>query len=224
MGVDCYCNFHSEPGSIPVPPVDNNVNTNKKLKNSNSQQNDQDAYNKISTQNNLFEQRFNKTENSNVINNKDDNNNNEIYKNLTNDQFEKLISEHSKTLSEEKFFLLIKGKIKEIETELGEINQTKKKNYISQFNQDIINKSPLYFSKNKYTYFGTWSKTSLEKCGWGIIIDEKGNKYEGGFKSDKFDGYCRIISINGDYYEGEIKMGIIEGEGTFFSSEKKNVI
>ena len=36
-----------------------------------------------------------------------------------------------------------------------------------------------------------------------------------------FDGYCRIISINGDYYEGEIKMGVIDGEGTFFSSEKK---
>ena len=221
MGVDCYCNFHSEPGSIPVPPVENTVNTNKKLKNVNSQPNEQDAYNKIATQNNLLEQKFNKTENSNIINNKDNNNNNEIKKNLTNDQFEKIISEHSKSLSEEKFFLLIKGKIKEIETELGEIDQTKKKNYISQVNQDIINKSPLYFSKNKYTYFGTWSKTSLEKCGWGIIIDEKGNKYEGGFKSDKFDGYCRIISINGDYYEGEIKMGIIEGEGTFFSSEKK---
>ena len=216
MGVDCYCNFHSEPGSIPVPPVENTVNTNKKLKNVNSQPNEQDAYNKIATQNNLLEQKFNKTENSNIINNKD-NNNHEIKKNLTNDQFEKIINEHSKSLSEEEFFLLIKGKIKEIETELGEIDQTKKKNYISQVNQDIIYKSPLYFSKNKYTYFGSWSKNSLEKNGWGIIIDEKGNKYEGGFNSDMFDGYCRIISINGDYYEGEIKMGVIDGEGTFFS-------
>ena len=119
MGVDCYCNFHSEPGSIPVPPVENTVNTNKKLKNVNSQPNEQDAYNKIATQNNLLEQKFNKTENSNIINNKD-NNNNEIKKNLTNDQFEKIISEHSKSLSEEEFFLLIKGKIKEIETELEE--------------------------------------------------------------------------------------------------------
>ena len=113
MGVDCYCNFHSEPGSIPVPPVENTVNTNKKLKNVNSQPNEQDAYNKIATQNNLLEQKFNKTENSNIINNKDNNNNNEIKKNLTNDQFEKIISEHSKSLSEEEFFLLIKGKTKE---------------------------------------------------------------------------------------------------------------
>ena len=217
MGVDCYCNFSSEPGSIPVPPLDNSNNYNK-LKKSNSQQNDQDAYNKKSTQNIKNDKRFIQSENSNNLNN--NNNNGRIIKNLTDEEFEKIINENCKRISEEKFFLLIKGKVKEIETELGEINQTKKKEYISHKNKNIIYKSPLYFQENKYIYFGTWSKGTFQKEGWGILIDEKGNKYEGGFQSDKLDGYCRIISINGDYYEGEIKMGIIDGNGIFFSAEK----
>ena len=220
MGVECYCNFHPEPGRIPVPQLENSINYQKNLKNNNSQPNDQDAYNKISTQNNINEQRINKNENPNSLNNKENNNNGGIIKNLTEEEFEKVIIENSKEITEEKFFLLIKGKIKEIENELGEINQSKKKEYISKMNKNIIYKSPLYFTGNKYTYFGTWLKNSLQKEGWGILIDEKGNKYEGGFQSDKLDGYCRIISVNGDYFEGEIKMGIIEGDGIFFSAEK----
>ena len=71
MGVECYCNFHPEPGSIPVPQLENSVNYQKNLKNNNSQPNDQDAYNKISTQNNINEQRINKNENPNSLNNKE---------------------------------------------------------------------------------------------------------------------------------------------------------
>jgi len=226
MGIDCYCNFRSEPGSIPVPQLDNSANNNKKFRKNNSQSNDQDVDNKISF-NNTNEQKLEKNEdiNNNDINNNDNDNdnnsNNQIYNNLTESEFEKIINEHSKGLTEEKFFLLVKGKIKEIETELGDINQSKKKDYISQKNQNIIYKPPLYFSESKYAYFGTWSRQNLQKEGWGILIDEKGNKYEGGFKSDKIDGYGRLISINGDYYEGELKMGSIEGTGIFFSAEKE---
>ena len=32
MGIDCYCNFRSEPGSIPVPQLDNSANNNKKFR------------------------------------------------------------------------------------------------------------------------------------------------------------------------------------------------
>ena len=222
MGIDCYCNFRSEPGSIPVPQLENQVTHHKKNNNNNNSDNfynEQNNDNIISEQN-INLQKSNKNENSNIINN---NNNRKIIKNLTDSEFEKIIKEKSTGISEEKFFLLIKSKIKEIETELGEIDQSKKKEYISQKNQNIIYKSPLYFTESKITYFGTWSKGSLEKEGWGIIIDENGNKYEGGFKSDKLDGYCRIISINGDYFEGEIKMGIIEGEGIFYSAQKSMI-
>ena len=220
MGVDCYCNFRSEPGSIPVPQLENQVTHHKKNTNNNNNDNfsnEQNNDNIISEQN-INVQKLNKNENSNIINN--NNNNRKIIKNLTDSEFEKIINEKSTGISEEKFFLLIKSKIKEIETELGEINQSKKKEYISQKNQNIIYKSPLFFTESKITYFGTWSKVTLEKEGWGIIIDGNGNKYEGGFKSDKLDGYCRIISINGDYFEGEIKIGIIEGEGIFYSAQK----
>ena len=217
MGVDCYCNFRSEPGSIPVPAADNSINSHKNIKKNNSNQNDQEVLNNLSTYN-KNEQRLNKNDNS-VIKINNENNNNKIIKNLNNSEFEKIIKEHSKEILEEKFSLLIKGKIKEIETELGEINQNKKKEYISQNNQNIIYKSPLYFSESKSTYCGTWCKNTLQKEGWGIIIDENGNKYEGGWKSDKMDGYGRIISINGDYYEGEMHKGKMEGNGIFYSSQ-----
>jgi len=222
MGVDCYCNFRSEPGSIPVPQAENSDNNHKKIRNINNNPNNQNMKNKISF-NNINEHNQIKNENINNIINKNNNENNnsgKLMKCITDSEFEKIINEHSTEISKEKFLLLIKGKIKEIETELGEINESKKKEYLSQKNQNIINKSPLYFSSTKNTYFGTWSKNTLKKEGWGIIIDENGNKYEGGFKSDKLDGYCRIISVNGDYYEGEIKKGIVEGNGIFFSAEK----
>ena len=222
MGVDCYCNFRSEPGSIPVPPTENSVNTHKK-RNFNNHSNHHNMKKKVSF-NLVNEQNLLKNENLNNIINKNNNNDNNSSQNLmkciTDSEFEKIINEHSTELSEEKFFLLIKGKIKEIDNELGEINQSIKKEYLEQNNPNIINKSPLYFSSTKNTYFGTWSKNTFQKEGWGIIIDENGNKYEGAFKSDKLDGYCRIISINGDYYEGEIKKGIIEGNGIFYSAEK----
>ena len=110
MGVECYCNFHPEPGSIPVPQLENSGKYQKNLKNNNSQPNDQDAYNKISTQNNINEQRIIKNENPNSLNNKDNNINRGIIKNLTEEEFEKVIIENSKEITEEKFFLLIKGK------------------------------------------------------------------------------------------------------------------
>ena len=227
MGVDCYCNFRSEPGSIPVPPTENSVNSHRKIRNINNHSNNHNmkkkvSFNIINEQNLIKNENINK--NINKKNNESENNNDieseKLMKCITDSEFEKIINEHSTELSEEKFFLLIKGKIKEIETELGEINESKKKEYLSQKDKNIINKSPLYFSSTKNTYFGTWSKNTLQKEGWGILIDEQGNKYEGGFKSDKLDGYCRIISINGDYYEGEIRKGKIEGHGIFFSFEK----
>ena len=221
MGVDCYCNFRSEPGSIPVPPQDNSNNSHKNTKKINTNPNEQEAINNLST-NNKNEQKINKNENSLIkINNENNNiNNNKIIKNLNNSEFEKILQQHSQELSEEKFSLLIKGKIKEIENELGEIDQNKKKEYSAQNNQNIIYKSPLYFSDKKIAYFGTWSKINLKKEGWGIIIDENGNKYEGSWKSDKMHGYGRIISINGDYYEGDISKGNFEGNGTFYSSQQ----
>ena len=45
------------------------------------------------------------------------------------------------------------------------------------------------------------------------------NKYIGGQKEDKFNGYGRIISKNGEYYEGEWINGVIEGEGKYCNKE-----
>ena len=110
MGIDCYCNFRSEPGSIPVPQLDNSANNNKKFRKNNSQSNDQDVDNKISF-NNTNEQKLEKNEdiNNNDINNNDNDNNsnsnNQIYNNLTESEFEKthkLQHEKQKRIGEKK--------------------------------------------------------------------------------------------------------------------------
>jgi hypothetical protein len=175
MGVDCYCNFHSEPGSIPVPPTENSVNSHK-IRNINNHSNHYNmkkkvSFNIINEQNIIKDENINKNINKNNNGNENNNENDseKLMKCITDSEFEKIINEHSTELSEEKFFLLIKGKIKEIETELGEINESKKKEYLSQQDKNIINKSPLYFSSTKNTYFGTWSKNTLKKRGLGYI-------------------------------------------------------
>ena len=65
MGVDCYCNFRSEPGSIPVPPTENSVNTHKK-RNFNNHSNHHNMNKKVSF-NLVNEQNLLKNENLNNI-------------------------------------------------------------------------------------------------------------------------------------------------------------
>ena len=69
-------------------------------------------------------------------------------------------------------------------------------------------------------YRGSWNSNFIKE-GFGICIDNKGNKYAGNWKDDKFNGKGRLISINGDYYEGNWVSGNIEGHGVFYSYEKK---
>jgi len=223
MGLDCYCNCHTEQGSIPVPPVDKTVDPINNLKN--EELNYQEAYNRnFTTNKNDFktnQSNKNDYENNNISNNDKYNNIKNTEKNIS--EFDKNIKLYSIEMTEEEFISKINKKIKEIDSKFGSINQNKKDEYIKNKEKNIIFKSPLFFKETNNIYFGSWDIKTLKKEGWGILLDKVGNKYEGGWDKDIIDGYCRIISINGDYYEGEIANGIIEGNGIFYSDEKKMI-
>ncbi len=48
MGVNCYCNIESEPGSIPVPPLDKTIDVSNNVKNIDDS-NQQETYNRFFT-------------------------------------------------------------------------------------------------------------------------------------------------------------------------------
>lgn len=216
MGLDCYCNIQTEQGSIQVPQIDNTFDPINNFKK--EELNFQETYNRIFSTNKNDNENNNNNYNNN-LNNIEINNNINVINNEQ--EFDKKIKLYSNEITEEEFSSKKNVKIKEIESKLGAINQNKKDEYIKNSNKNIIFKSPLFFKKTNYIYFGSWDIDILKKEGWGILIDKDGNKYEGGWEKDVINGYCRIISVNGDYYEGQILKGIIQGNGTFFSEEKK---
>ena len=46
-----------------------------------------------------------------------------------------------------------------------------------------------------------------------------GNKYEGEFKNDMFEGYGIYCYSNGDIYEGEFKIDLKNGYGKYYYSD-----
>ena len=109
------------------------------------------------------------------------------------------------------------SKVKEIEEKLEVIEEI----FESEIhNLKLFKKGPLLFNNNNLIYNGSWNSQFLKE-GFGISIDQEGNKYTGYWKNDTFEGHGRIISIQGDYYEGNWNKGNIEGQGIFYSSMKK---
>ena len=241
MGTNCYCNIPTELGSIHVPPLDKTEDvSNNNIKNDESIP--QEAYNRLFTikKNELktvpsnVEQKENENNDNKIINLEDnndiDNNNENNNKNNNNannkeekikEMFEKGLKVVSKEITEEEFSSLIDQKIKSIEYNLQPINDNEKKKYCENKEKNIIFKPPLVFNKSNIKYYGSWNPITMKKEGWGILIDQDGNKYEGGWENDMINGYGRLISINGDYYEGGIKSGAFEGSGIFYSNERK---
>ena len=226
MGIDCYCYHNSDPGSIPVPPLDRPVTVSNNLKKYEDLKH-QESYNRVLTRNehktvksSKKDNEYDKDNNNNFYNLIINNNNNIIIQNDSN--FDKYINSFYKEITEEQFNSLMNEKIKEIQLKFGQINQDKKYEYINKFDENIIFKSPLVKEETNIAYFGSWDYINLVKKGWGILIDQKGNIYEGGWENDSMNGYGRIISKNGDYYEGDIKKGNLEGNGIFYSYERKS--
>ena len=176
--------------------------------NSQEENNSQEEEKKDQEENNEQEEDNNEQEEENNSNsNSKDNNNEELIK-----AFDDKIKEFAEYISEEKFNSLENPKIKEIENNLTEFNCKKKY-------KNCFERPPLLFKNDKSVYKGFWNNKG-EKCGFGIFLDSKGNKYIGHWENDKFNGKGRLLSLNGDYYEGDFNMGLIEGNGTFYSKKE----
>ena len=126
---------------------------------------------------------------------------------------ESKLKKYVEILNSQKFNEHILPQIKKIDEILGPINITEKTNCLKNDSQ-LIELDALLFLNNKFIYNGTWN-ISCQKDGWGILIDSNGNKYEGGWKNDKFSGYGRLISINGNWYQGKFNNGLIDGNGKY---------
>ena len=79
-------------------------------------------------------------------------------------------------------------------------------------NKNLFSKDAYKFKHNNSIYKGSWNLNGKRE-GYGIYIDDKGNKFEGYFFNDKFNGLGRLIDKNGNYFEGEFLNGVANGKG-----------
>ena len=128
--------------------------------------------------------------------------------------FDNKIKEFGEYITDEKFIELENNNtvIQELEKSLDKIKINYNK-YIKSFLRPA-----LLYKKDKSIYKGCWNFEG-KKEGFGIFYDGKGNKYIGEWEKDQFNGKGRIISLNGDCYDGEFNHGVIEGNGIFISKK-----
>jgi hypothetical protein len=168
---------------------------------------------KINKENIVKEESYVKEESNSQEENNSNKNSKEI--NITEliNEFDNNIKKYAEYISEEQFENTENSIIKEIEKNLKEFS-------IDSKSSNNFERPPLLFKNNNSKYKGFWNKEG-KKSGFGIFYDSSGNKYIGKWDNDKFNGKGRIISINGDYYEGDFKYGNIEGTGIFVSKKEK---
>lgn len=130
--------------------------------------------------------------------------------------FDKKIKQYAEYISEDKY--------KEIDNnpiiQKIENNLDNNYNYSNNSQEKSFKRPALLFKRDKSIYKGSWNY-SFQKEGFGIYIDSQGNKYIGNWKNDVFNGKGSLLSINGDYYNGDFISGKIEGNGLYHSSKDK---
>lgn len=86
----------------------------------------------------------------------------------------------------------------------------------SQLAQNLVFRKPFQYSLDNSVYHGFWNLSGLRE-GYGYLVRNDGSKLEGLWKSGEiFKG--RIIDADGCFYEGKIKNGEANGEGSFTGS------
>ena len=91
--------------------------------------------------------------------------------------------------------------ILEVEKNLDEIDNSEQNNYSNTIIKDA------YEFDNKFIYKGSWNFETYKKEGFGILIDDNGNKYIGYWKNDYMNGKGRLFNKDGDYFEGNFLNG-----------------
>ena len=133
--------------------------------------------------------------------------------------FDNKIKEFAIYISEKKFNEFDGNPtIKKLEEKLDKnIFDIKDNNNNNNLNK-TFSRHPLLFINDKSIYKGSWNFQG-KKESFGILVDSKGNKYIGEWKDDQFNGKGRLLSINGDFYEGDFVQGKMEGNGIFHSTK-----
>ncbi len=104
--------------------------------------------------------------------------------------------------------------VKKINNSLGEflIEEKELLKYIESYPYKLRHFQLEYSNGDKYNgYFSpNWTRE-----GFGILLYNNNNKYEGMFKNNLAEGLGRLITTNGDYYEGEFQKDRISGHGKY---------
>ena len=78
-------------------------------------------------------------------------------------------------------------------------------------------KGKIKWEKRTMEYTGHFNGSALD--GYGILINEVGDRYEGNFKKNNFNGNGVYKYKNGDVYKGEYENGVMKGKGLFIRSD-----
>lgn len=76
----------------------------------------------------------------------------------------------------------------------------------------VFQRNALLFNSNSSIYKGNWNYDG-QKHGFGIYVDEQGNKYIGFWEKDYFNGRGRLIDNRGNCFDGMWKKGKANGAG-----------
>ena len=156
-------------------------------------------------------------ENENIENNNEDDNNENLQlksQNINNNKIKENSIEDEFNINLDKIGKLIPNE--ENNSELNKYTNKKiikiKKN-LSEFDSSEQNKylntiiKEAYKFDNNIIYKGSWNINNYKKEGFGILIDEEGNKYIGYFQDDLMNGKGRLFNKEGDYFEGNFEKG-----------------
>ena len=156
-------------------------------------------------------------ENENIENNNEDDNNENLQlksQNINNNKIKENSIEDEFNINLDKI-----GKLIPNEENNSELNKYTNKNILdieknlSEFDSSEQNKylntiiKEAYKFDNNIIYKGSWNINNYKKEGFGILIDEEGNKYIGYFQDDLMNGKGRLFNKEGDYFEGNFEKG-----------------
>ena len=196
QAIGCICG--QEIGSIQVPKNDYILESGDMNENSEIKQNNLEG----EASNNILEENSDNTKyqlKSQIIKNKIEQNNNltiEEEFSLNLEKIAKLIPPEENNSELNKY---TNKNILQIEKNLSDINNNE--NYPNTIIKDA------YEFKNNIIYKGSWNINNYKKEGFGILIDEEGNKYIGYFQDDLMNGKGRLFNKEGDYFEGNFEKG-----------------
>ena len=88
------------------------------------------------------------------------------------------------------------------------------KSYLTTSKLSLFKNKKIYFSK----YIGEFNNTLNlnSRSGKGIEYTSNGDKYEGEFLNDKYEGCGRYYWNSGHKYKGELKNNLMHGKGTHY--------